>query len=253
MKKGYFLLFIFCVLISISCRQKRTGIPRVLIYTNTTTGPDAASITQAIFHLGEINGFSINVTDTSVLFTDDSLSNYASVMFLNRSGLRLNSMARIALERFMQAGGGYAGIHANAETFNWRWYGRMIGSTGDSCTSFIHQKYENGRASYTCDSVTSKNIQDESFLKNILNEIMYAIGHYEPLDYSKATTPYPPSENHFTKRVLVQDHFFEPTEMTILPNLDILVLQRRGEIMLYKQSTGTVRQVGFLNVYYKAK
>ena len=52
------------------------------------------------------------------------------------------------------------------------------------------------------------------FLKNILNEIEYAIGHYEPLDYSKVSTPYPPSENHFTKQVLIQDHFFEPTEMT---------------------------------------
>ena len=41
--------------------------------------------------------------------------------------------------------------------------------------------------------------------------------------------------------------------MNILPNLDILVLQRRGEIMLYKQSTGTVKQAGFLNVYFLAK
>jgi glucose/arabinose dehydrogenase/cytochrome c551/c552 len=253
MKKGYFLLFIFYILLSISCRPKRTGIPRVLIYTNTTTGPEATSIVQAILHLGEMNGFLINVTDTSTLFTDDSLSNYAAVMFLNRSGLRLGYMERIAFERFMQAGGGYAGIHANAETFNWRWYGRMIGSSGDSCTSFMHQKYENGRASYTMDSVTSDKVQDESFLKNMLNEIEYAIGHFEPLDYSKVTTPYPPSENHFTKQVLIQDHFFEPTEMTILPNLDILVLQRRGEIMLYKQSTGTVKQAGFLNVYYMAK
>ncbi len=29
--------------------------------------------------------------------------------------------------------------------------------------------------------------------------------------------------------MLVQGTFFEPTEMTILPNLDILILQRRGE------------------------
>src|SRR6476469_4874124 len=121
MKKCYFPVFIFLILISFSCRQKRTGIPRVLIYTNTTTGPESATIVQAIGHLGEINGFSINVTDTSTLFTDDSLANYAAVMFLNRSGLRLGYKERIALERFMQAGGGYAGIHANAETFNWRW------------------------------------------------------------------------------------------------------------------------------------
>ena len=43
----------------------------------------------------------------------------------------------------------------------------------------------------------AKNVQDESFLKIVLNEIEYAIGHYEPLDYSKVSTPYPPSENHF--------------------------------------------------------
>src|SRR5664279_1378832 len=171
MKKYSYLLLIFCILLSISCRQKRTGTPRVLIYTNTTTGPEAASIAQAIQHLGDLNGFSISVTDTSLLFTDDSLSNYAAVMFLNRSGLRLGYRERIALERFMQAGGGYAGIHANAETFNWRWYGRMIGSDGDSCNSFIHQKFENGRASYTCDSVTSKKVTDEAFLKNVMNEI----------------------------------------------------------------------------------
>ncbi|HEY2349362.1 MAG TPA: PQQ-dependent sugar dehydrogenase [Puia sp.] len=253
MKRYFCLLLVISILFSISCRPKRTGNPRVLIYTNTTTGPEAASIAQAIQHLGELNGFSVNITDTSLLFTDDSLSNYAAVMFLNRSGLRLGYMERIALERFMQAGGGYAGIHANAETFNWSWYGRMIGSNGDSCTSFIHQNFENGRASYTCDSVTSKKVADDAFLKNILNEIEFGIGHFEPLDYSKAVTPYPPSENHFTKTILVQDHFFEPTEMTILPNLDILVLQRRGEIMLYKQSTGSIRQAGFLNVYYKAK
>src|ERR1700712_3543239 len=113
MKKGYLLFFIFCVLFSISCRQKRAGIPRVLIYTNTTSGPEVTSITQAILHLGEMNGFSINITDTSTLFTDDSLSDYAAVMFLNRSGLRLGYMERIALERFMQAGGGYAGVHPN--------------------------------------------------------------------------------------------------------------------------------------------
>src|SRR5450432_625741 len=253
MKRGYFFLIIFSFLFSISCRQKRTGTPRVLIYTNTITGPTAEPIREAIQHLGQLNGFTITMTDTSTQFTDDSLSNYAAVMFLNRSGLQLGYMERIALERFMQAGGGFAGIHALVKTFNWRWYGRMIGSDGDSCTSFIHQKYENGRATYTLDSVTTKNISDEAFLKNILNEIEYGIGHFEPLEYDKVTIAYPPSEDHFAKHVLIQDHFFEPTEMTILPNLDILVLQRRGEIMLYKQTTATVKQVGFLNVYSVSK
>ena len=39
--------------------------------------------------------------------------------------------------------------------------------------------------------------------------------------------------------------------MTILPNFDILVVQRRGEIMRFNNETRKVKQVGFLNVYYK--
>jgi cytochrome c len=253
MKKYYYLFFTFFVILSISCRQKRAGVPRVLIYTKDLTGPNAAAAIQAVRRLGEMNGFDINPTDTSVLFTDDSLSNYAAILFLNRSGLRLGYRERIAMQRFIQAGGGFAGIHLTAKTFNWRWYGRMIGSEGDSGVSFMHQKYDGGRASYTNDSLGAANATDEKELKNVLNEIEYAIGHYQPLDYSKVITPYPPGENHFSKHMMVQGTFMEPTEMTVLPNLDILIIQRRGEILLYKQATGVVKQVGFLNVYFKAK
>ena len=81
--------------------------------------------------------------------------------------------------------------------------------------------------------------------------IQYAIGDNKELDYAKAKTQLPPDEDRFTKTQLAQGEFFEPTEMTILPNLDILVIQRRGEIMLYKNETKKVKQVGFLDVYYK--
>ncbi len=253
MKYFYFFLFAFSILFAFSCRQKRTGLPKVLVYTNHLADPDAAAGIKVVEHLGEINGFEVTPTDTSILFTDEVLSTYAAVLFLNRSGVDLNYMGRIALERFVQAGGGFAAIHPTAKTFNWRWYGRMIGSTGDSGVSFMHQQFDGGRIQYSNDSITVKNADNDGNSKIVLNAIEYAIGHYEPLNYSLATTPYPPSENHFTKHTLVQGTFYEPTEMTILPNMDILVLQRRGEIMLYKQGTGTVKQAGFLKVYYQAK
>ncbi|HEY9489051.1 MAG TPA: PQQ-dependent sugar dehydrogenase, partial [Chryseosolibacter sp.] len=60
-----------------------------------------------------------------------------------------------------------------------------------------------------------------------------------------------PDEDRFTKTQLSFGQFFEPTEMTILPNLDILVAQRRGEIMLFKNDSKEVKQVGFLNAYWK--
>ena len=45
--------------------------------------------------------------------------------------------------------------------------------------------------------------------------------------------------------------FFEPTELSVLPNLDVLVVQRRGEIYLYKNDAKKIKQAGFLNVYWK--
>ncbi len=36
-----------------------------------------------------------------------------------------------------------------------------------------------------------------------------------------------------------------------LPNMDILITQRRGEILLYKNSDSSLAQAGFLNVYHK--
>jgi len=128
----------------------------------------------------------------------------------------------------------------------------MIGSEGDSGVSYMHQKYDGGRVTYISESLDARSVKDEANLKNVLNAIEHAIGHFEPLDYSKATTPYPPSEGHFNKHTLVQGTFYEPTEMTILPNLDILILERRGGIKLYKQSTGTIKEAGFLNVYFKS-
>jgi cytochrome c len=252
MKHSYFLLFSFCFIISLSCRSRRKDTPKLLIYTQSLASPAAEPVLRAIQHLGEINGFEVRATDTSSLFNDDSLSAYAAVMFLNRSGLNLGFRERIALQRFIEAGGGFDGIHPAVKTFNWRWYGRMIGSEGDSGVSFMHQAYDGGRATYSNDTLGVGQAGDETVLKEVLNGIMYAIGHYEPLDYSMAKVSYPPSEDHFNKHNLVEATFYEPTEMTILPNLDILIIQRRGEVMLYKQSTGKVKQVGFLPVYFKS-
>jgi len=81
--------------------------------------------------------------------------------------------------------------------------------------------------------------------------IRYAIGENKELDYAKAKSQPIPEENRFVKTQLTQGTFFEPTEMAILPNLDILVTQRRGEIMMYSEKTKAVKQVGFLTVYYK--
>jgi len=61
-----------------------------------------------------------------------------------------------------------------------------------------------------------------------------------------------PDQSRFVKVKLVQGQFTEPTEMAILPNLDILVAQRRGEVMIYKNQAKTLKEALKLDVYFKA-
>jgi glucose/arabinose dehydrogenase len=127
------------------------------------------------------------------------------------------------------------------------------GTMGTAHPISWYHDFDGGRAFYTGMGHTEESYADSLFLKHVLGGIQYAIGDHVKLDYSKAKTPYPPDESNFTKTVLTQGEFFEPTEMTVLPNLDVLVVQRRGEIMLYKHDTKKVKQAGFLNVYFKTK
>ena len=114
-----------------------------------------------------------------------------------------------------------------------------------------YHEYDGGRAFYTELGHTEASYTEPNYLKHILGGIQYAIGDNNELDYAKAKSQYPPDEDRFVKTSLVQAEFFEPTEMTILPNFDVLVVQRRGEILLYKNDTKKLKQAGFLNVYWK--
>lgn len=64
------------------------------------------------------------------------------------------------------------------------------------------------------------------------------------------TTVEAPEEHWFYKTPLKSGGLDEPMEMAILPNLDILVAQRKGGIMLYKQEDQSYREAGFLDVYH---
>lgn len=60
-----------------------------------------------------------------------------------------------------------------------------------------------------------------------------------------------PDQDRFVKVTLAQGQFTEPTEIGVLPNLDILISQRRGEFLIYKHATKTIKDAGKLVVYAK--
>jgi type 1 glutamine amidotransferase len=124
-----YLLLILVVVIS-SCQQKRPGKPRVLVFSKTA-GFHHNSINQgnaAIQKLGLENNFDVDTTSNADRFVEDSLKNYSAVIFLNTSGDVLNNYQEADFERYIQAGGGYVGIHSAADSeVDWGWYNRLVG------------------------------------------------------------------------------------------------------------------------------
>ncbi|QJW88525.1 carbohydrate-binding protein [Spirosoma taeanense] len=104
---------------------------RVLVFSKTK-GWKHTSIPfgiAAIQKLGAENNFRVDTTKNADYFNDDSLRNYQAVVFLSTTGNVLNPVQQAAFERYIQAGGGYMGIHAAADTeYDWPWYNKLVGA-----------------------------------------------------------------------------------------------------------------------------
>ena len=317
MKKVFLLVAISMAMIITGCSDKRDGKPKVLVFSKTM-GYKHASIPKgiaAIQKLGTENGFVVDTTKNATLFNDENLKQYSSIVFLSTTGNVLDHYQEAAFERYIQAGGGFVGIHAATDTeYDWGWYNKLVGAQFQSHpsgtpnsnfvikdNSFIATKhftdsiwnrddelynfknintevnvvmtvdestyeggengdyhpmswyhgFDGGRAFYTAAGHTDESYVEEKFLKHVLGGIQYAIGDNLNLDYGKVSSLIPPETDRFTKMVLSTGGFFEPTEMAVLPNNDVLISQRRGEIMLYKAATNELKEIVKLDVYDK--
>ena len=83
----------------------------------------------ALQKMAEERGFEISFTEDAAQFNTASLRQFNAVVFLNTSGDVLDAGQQDAFERYIQAGGGYVGIHLAAGTeYDWPWYGRLVGA-----------------------------------------------------------------------------------------------------------------------------
>ena len=86
----------------------------------------------AIQRLATENNFTVTATEDAAAFTDANLERYEVVIFLSTTGDVLNETQQGAFERYIQGGGGYAGIHSASDTeYSWPWYGNLVGSYFD--------------------------------------------------------------------------------------------------------------------------
>jgi cytochrome c len=132
LRQFFGLICVVAVLWACSSEKKET---RVLVFSKTA-GFRHQSIEEgiaAIQKLGQQHGFLVDTTEDASNFTEENLQRYQAVIFLNTTGDVLNGEQQNDFERFVQAGGGFVGVHAAADTeYGWPWYGKLVGAYFES-------------------------------------------------------------------------------------------------------------------------
>ncbi len=313
MKLNLLFAILLCLVITSCADEKRSGDAKVLLFTKTAGyHHDCISDgSKAITKMCAAHNIQVESTDDPSFFNEEDLTDYAAVIFFNTTGDVLSPAEENAFERFIQSGGGYAGVHSASDTeYKWEWYGQLAGAyfvshpkiqeatfvvqdTSFAATSFLpsewirtdelynfnltnpdvnviltvdestykggmnganhpmawYHEYDGGRAFYTALGHTHESYKEAFFMKHLLEGIKYAVGDNKSLDYSKAKTAAMITSDRFSKKPLSMGKFDEPTEMTILPNLDVLVAERGGDLKMYKAETKELIDAGRLEVY----
>jgi type 1 glutamine amidotransferase len=107
------------------------GPARVLLFSRTA-GFRHASIPVAVAALrrqGARQGMAVDHTEDPARVTAAALRRYRVVVFLSTTGDVLGPDGEAALRDFVEAGGGWVGVHAAADTeHGWPWYETLVGA-----------------------------------------------------------------------------------------------------------------------------
>ncbi len=119
------------IAVTVAPRDSTTARYRVLVFSKTAAFrhdsiPNGIAAIQA---LGTSKNFQVDATEDGGWFRDDILSHYKAVIWLETTGDVLTDTQQAAFERYIEAGGGYVGVHSAADTeYAWPWYGKLVGA-----------------------------------------------------------------------------------------------------------------------------
>ncbi len=112
-------------------RQTSVQQLHILVFSKTE-GFRHASIEAgkvAFAKMASEKGFTVDFTEDATKFTMANLKKYNAVVFLSTTGDVLNDSQQQEFERYIEAGGGFLGIHAAADCeYDWPWYGKLVGA-----------------------------------------------------------------------------------------------------------------------------
>ena len=106
----------------------------VLVYTKNGKGYVHDNIPSAVACLKAMalaNHFKVEVTDDPSIFKEDALKKYKLLIFTSTNNDVFDTdEQRLAFRRYIEAGGGFVGVHSVTGTErNWKWFKMMLGET----------------------------------------------------------------------------------------------------------------------------
>ena len=107
---------------------------RVLVYTRNGKGYIHDNIPSAVASIKELataNKFTADISDDPAVFTETSLKKYKLIIFTSTNNdVFATDDQRVAFRRYLEAGGGFVGVHSVTGTErNWKWFKMMLGET----------------------------------------------------------------------------------------------------------------------------
>lgn len=129
MKPSLAAVLAYCSIAAMTCAHAEQF--NVLLFSRTA-GWHHESIhagVTAVQELGKLHDFKVFWTeDAGRVFNDKELAKYQAVIFLLTTGDVLDDRQQAAFERYIQAGGGFVGVHSASDTeYGWPWYAKLVG------------------------------------------------------------------------------------------------------------------------------
>ena len=169
-------------------------------------------------------------------FTEDSLGSISAILTSFSALNKLDHRAINSLKRYLEAGGG--GVVAIKDTLNaqtgWPWLSNWNNRKTDQ-----ELKQDAANLMILKPNFTSQDLQ---------KALKYAIGKNTLPDYDHASTPKVPEESRYSYHVLSQG-LDEPMQMAILPDHNVLFVERKGAIKLYDHKTNKTRTIAHIEVF----
>ncbi|WP_375445262.1 ThuA domain-containing protein [uncultured Fibrella sp.] len=130
------LLLFLTICSAINAQTDRVNWKRVkvLVYTRNGKGYVHDNIPFAVAciqKLGQKHGFKVDTSSRPDAFSEANLGQYTALIFASTNNDVFDTdTQRLAFRRYIEAGGGFVGIHSVVGTErNWLWFKRMIGGT----------------------------------------------------------------------------------------------------------------------------